>query len=48
MDFKLIVTKTSDILPVSVVIADKSYDSEDNRLLVREDLHMLCNPISML
>ena len=31
MDFKPIITKTSGILPVSVVVtADKGYDSEDN------------------
>ena len=39
MDFRPIVTRTSDILPVSVVIGDKGYDSEDNHSLVREDLH---------
>jgi hypothetical protein len=31
--------RTSDILPLSVVTGDKGYDSEDNHLLVREDLH---------
>ena len=41
MDFKSIVTRTSDILPLSVVTADKGYDSEDNHLLVREDLNAL-------
>jgi hypothetical protein len=39
MDFKPIVTRTSDILPLFVVTADKGYDSEDNQLLVREGLH---------
>ena len=40
MDFKPIITKTSGILAVSVVTADKGYDSEEaNHLLVREDLH---------
>jgi hypothetical protein len=39
MDFKPIVTRTSDILPLSVVTVDKGYDSEDNHLLVRENLH---------
>jgi hypothetical protein len=39
IDFKPIITRTSDILPLSVVTADKGYDSEDNHLLVREDLH---------
>jgi hypothetical protein len=39
MDFKPIITKTSGIIPVSVVTADKGYDSEDNHQLVRETLH---------
>ena len=39
IDFKPIVTKTSNILPLSVVTGDKGYDSEDNNLLVREELH---------
>jgi hypothetical protein len=30
---------TSNILPLSVVAVDKRYDSEDNHLLVKEDLH---------
>ena len=38
IDFKPILTRTSDIFPLSVVTADKGYDSEDNHLLVREDL----------
>jgi hypothetical protein len=29
------ITKVSDILPLSVVTADKGYDSEDNHVLVR-------------
>jgi len=37
IDFKPIITKTSDILPLSVVTADKGYD-EDNHLLVRDGL----------
>jgi hypothetical protein len=41
MDFKSIVTRTSDILPLSVVTADKGYDSEDNHLFVREYLNAL-------
>jgi hypothetical protein len=40
MDFKPIITKTSDILPVSVVTADRGYDSEDNHQLVRETLNV--------
>jgi hypothetical protein len=39
IDFKPIITKTSDILPLCVVTADKGYDSEDNHLFVREELH---------
>jgi hypothetical protein len=33
------VTRLSVILPLSVVTADKGYDSEDNHLFVREELH---------
>ncbi|MGB8034295.1 MAG: transposase [Nitrososphaeraceae archaeon] len=39
MDFRPIITRTSDILPLSVITGDKGYDSEDNHVLVREDLH---------
>ena len=39
IDFRPIITKTSDILPLSVVTADKGYDSEENHVLVRELLH---------
>ena len=39
IDFRRIITKTSDILPLSVVTADKGYDSEENHVLVRELLH---------
>jgi hypothetical protein len=39
IDFKPIITRTSNILPLSVVTADKGYDSEDNHQLVREGLH---------
>jgi len=41
IDFRPIITRTSNILPLSVVTADKGYGSEDNHLLVREDLHAL-------
>jgi hypothetical protein len=30
IDFTQLITRTSDILPLSVVTADKGYDSEDN------------------
>ena len=39
IDFRPIITRTSNILPLSVVTADKGYDSEDNNRLVRDDLH---------
>ena len=38
IDFKPIITRTSEIKPLSVVVADKGYDSEENHLLVRERL----------
>ena len=34
-----LITKVSEIRPLSVVTADKGYDSEDNHVLVREELH---------
>ena len=39
IDFRPIITRTSNILPLSVVTADKGYDSEDNHILIREELH---------
>ena len=38
VDFKPIITRTSETLPLSVVIGDKGYDSEKNHVLVREGL----------
>ena len=38
IDFKSIITRTSDIKPLSIVVADKGYDNEENHILVREDL----------
>ena len=38
VDFKSIITKTSEIKPLSVAVADKGYDSEENHILVRERL----------
>lgn len=38
VDFKPIVTKSAEIKPLSIVVADKGYDSEENHILVREDL----------
>jgi len=39
IDFRPLITKVSEILPLSVVTADKGYDSEDNHVPVREELH---------
>ena len=39
IDFKPIITRISEILPLSVVTADKGYDSEDNHFLIRDGLH---------
>ncbi|HKG41749.1 MAG TPA: IS5 family transposase [Nitrososphaeraceae archaeon] len=39
VDFKPIITRTAEIMPLSVVTGDKGYDSEENHVLVREDLH---------
>jgi Transposase DDE domain len=39
IDFKPVLTRIAEILPLSVVTADNGYDSEDNHLLVREELH---------
>ena len=39
IDFKPIIKRVANIIPLSVVTADKAYDSEDNHLLVRENLH---------
>jgi len=36
IDFKPLVKRIANIIPLSVVTADKTYDSEDNHLLVRE------------
>ena len=38
IDFKPLVKRIANIIPLSVVTADKAYDSEDNHLLVREPL----------
>jgi hypothetical protein len=38
IDFKPIVTRIAEINPLSVVVADKGYDSEENHILVRENL----------
>ena len=41
IDFPPLVIKASEILPKSVTVADKGYDSEDNHVLVREYIHAL-------
>ena len=42
VDFPLLVIKASEILPISVIVADKGYDSEDDdHVLVREYMYML-------
>ena len=41
IDFKPIVTRIAKIKPLSVVVADKGYDSEENHILVRENLNGL-------
>ena len=38
IDFRPLITKVSEILPLSVVTADKGYDSVDNHVLVRRTL----------
>jgi DDE family transposase len=38
-DFRPLITKTSEILPISITVADKGYDSEDNHIFVRERIH---------
>jgi predicted nucleotidyltransferase len=38
IDFKPIITRTSEIKPIFVAVADKGYDSEENHVLVREHL----------
>jgi hypothetical protein len=35
IDFKPIIIKVSKVNPLSVAVADKGYDSEDNHILVR-------------
>ena len=39
IDFRPIITKTSQTRPLSVVTVGKGYDSEENHVLVRELLH---------
>ena len=39
IDFRPLVIKISELVPLSVVTADKAYDSEDNHVLVRDIFH---------
>ena len=39
IDFRPVITRISKIKPLSVVVADKAYDSEDNHVMVREHLN---------
>ena len=41
IDFRPLITKISELVPLSVVTADKGYDSEKNHVLVRDVLHAL-------
>ena len=41
IDFRPLIIKISELVPLSVVTADKAYDSEDNHVLVRDVLHAL-------
>ena len=38
IDFQPIITRTSEIRPLSIAVCDKGYDSENNHVLVREGL----------
>ena len=38
-DFQPLIIKSSDILPISITVTDKGYDSEDNHVFVREYIH---------
>jgi len=38
IDFQPIITRTSEIRPLSIVVCDKGYDSENNHVMVREGL----------
>ncbi len=41
MDFPPLVIKASEIGRISVTVADKGYDNENNHILVREHMHAL-------
>jgi hypothetical protein len=39
VDFQPIMIESSKVLPISVTVGDKGYDSENNHILIREHLH---------
>ena len=39
IDFRPVITRISKIKPLSVVVADKGHDSEENHVMVRAELH---------
>jgi len=41
IDFRPLIIKISELVSLSVVTADKAYDSEDNHVLVRDVFHTL-------
>jgi hypothetical protein len=41
IDFPPLVIKASEILPISITVVDKGYDSEHNHVIVREYVHAL-------
>jgi hypothetical protein len=41
INFQPLIIRTSEILPISVTVADKGYDSENNHVIVREYMHAL-------
>lgn len=46
VDFKSLVDRASDIMPLSLVVADRGYDSEENHVFVRElhDAYSIISP----
>ena len=42
IELQLLIMGTSGVLPISVIIADKGYDNEENHVLFREHLCAFC------
>ena len=42
IDFKPIVKRITGLRKLSVVVSNKGYDSEENHILVRENLNRFC------